>query len=86
MDSVSADCVLNLSNVPTSVDMDGVYGNLEISLPENAGFSARLQSASGKLSTDFEGTRNGKSFVSGDGACKVTVSGVSGNVGVYKSR
>ena len=86
VDSVSADCVLNLSNVPAAVEMDGVSGNLEITLPENAGFSVRLQSAGGKLTTDFEGTRSGKSFVSGDGACRITLSGVSGNVGVYKGR
>ena len=86
VDSVSADCVLELSNVPTSVDMDGVSGNLDLTLPAEAGLTVRLKSASGKLTTDFEGTRSGKVFTSGDGACKVTVSGVSGNVGVYKGR
>ena len=84
VDSVSADCTLDLTTVPLSVEMDGVSGSLDMTLPGEAGLTVRLKSASGKLTTDFEGTRSGKVFTSGVGACKVTVSGVSGDVRIHK--
>ena len=86
VDGVSADCTLNLTNVPREIQMDGVSGDLELTLPADAGLDVKVESASGKLTTDFAGTQSGKSFYCGDGACRVTVDGVSGSVRIYKAK
>ena len=86
VDSVSANCTLNLTNVPREIQMDGVSGDLELMLPADAGLDVRLGSVSGKLTTDFTGTQSGKSFYCGDGACRITVDGVSGNVRIYQAK
>ena len=85
VDSVSADCTLELTNVPREINMDGVSGDLDVTLPGDAGLDVKLSSASGRLTTDFTGTQNGKTFRSGDGACRISVEGVSGNVTVRKA-
>ena len=86
VDSVSADCTLVLTNVPGLIEMDGVSGDLDVTLPVGAGLDIKLDSVSGKLVTDFPGTQSGKSFRTGDGACRITVSGVSGGVRVNQAK
>lgn len=84
-DSASATVVLNLTNVPKSLDMDAASGNLDITLPENAGFSAKLDSLSGNLHSDFDCDTTTGRYVCGDGACRIQANALSGNVYIRKS-
>ena len=84
-DSASASIVANLSNVPQSMDLDTASGNLDITLPENAGFSVKLAAMSGKFRSDFGYAETGGRYVCGNGGCTIDVSAMSGNVYIRKS-
>ena len=84
-DSASAAIVMNLNNVPRKLDLKTASGNLDIVLPENAGFTAKMNSLSGKFRSEFEYHVTNGSYVSGDGACLIQVSAMSGNVNIRKN-
>lgn len=83
-DAASADCEIVLTNQPSRIDMDMASGDLDLTLPESCGFTATLDALSGQLDTDFEITRSGKGFTAGDGACRIDISAMSGNVFIHK--
>lgn len=84
-DTVSANCTAVLSNVPREIDLDSVSGDLRLTLPESAGFTARLDSASGNISTDFPTTVSRGAHICGDGNCEIDADTVSGDVFIYKA-
>ena len=67
MDSVSAAINAQLTNVPSEISADTVSGLLELTLPENAGFTIALETLSGNFRSDFDTTKNGSVYRSGDG-------------------
>ena len=83
-ESVSADVTLSVTNVPRKIDMDGVSGRLQLTLPEDAGFTVDMNGLSKDLDTDFPVTTEKGKFVSGDGSCRIEIDGVSGNVKILK--
>jgi len=85
-DAASANIFLELSNVPKRLDLDTASGDLDVVLPENAGFSVTMDTMSGEFSSDFETTnRNGK-YIAGDGHCSIDVDAMSGNVNIRKGQ
>ncbi|MBQ8238101.1 MAG: DUF4097 family beta strand repeat protein [Oscillospiraceae bacterium] len=83
-DAASADCKIVLTNCPDRIEMDMASGDLDLTLLESCGFTATLEALSGQLDTDFEITHTGKGFTSGDGACRIDVSAMSGDVYIHK--
>lgn len=79
-DAVSAQCRAALSNTPREISMEGVSGNLELTLPQDTGFTASLDSLSGKITCQFPATVNGNTYTYGDGRCQITASGISGSI------
>ncbi len=51
--SVSGDLSLTLANSPDQVQLENVSGGLELLVPQNAGFTARLTAVSGKTALGF---------------------------------
>lgn len=84
-DSASASIVANLQNVPQSLDLDTASGNLDISLPENAGFSVKLDALSGKFQSDFDCEEHNNRYICGNGGCTINVNAMSGNVHIRKN-
>jgi len=84
-DSASASIVANLQNVPQSMDLDTASGNLDITLPEDAGFTVKLNAMSGKFRSDFGYAETGGRYVCGNGGCTINVSAMSGNVYIRKN-
>ena len=82
--TVSGDTRLNCMILPDKIEVDGVSGNVTISLPENAGFTASLDSVSGSISSDFPGTIGGDRVTVGDGSANFRCSTVSGNLKILK--
>lgn len=79
-DSASADVEAVLSNVPYEIDLDTASGSLTLFLPEDAGFTAKLDTLSGDFDSTLDFTvKNGK-YVRGNGACNIDVSSMSGGV------
>ena len=84
-DSASASIALNLSNVPRKVDVDTASGNVDIVLPDNAGFTVEMDALSGKFRSEFDYHETNGRYVSGDGSCNIQVDAMSGNVNIRKN-
>lgn len=85
-ESVSARCSAVLFDTPRSIRMDGVSGDLELTLPEDTGFTASLDTISGSIRSDFEVTLSGNEKIFGDGRCRITANGVSGNIIIKRAQ
>ena len=83
--TVSGDCTLTLTAAPNSIDLDSVSGQLVVALPENTGFTADLDSLSGKLYSDFATTYQDDTMRYLDGACKISMDSVSGDLRIRQS-
>lgn len=83
-DAASASCTLVLANAPRRIDADMASGDLKLTLPEDCGFTVKLDALSGDFTSDFlTSTQNGK-YIYGDGRCRINISAMSGDVIIYK--
>ena len=83
-DAASANIYAVLDNVPTRMDMDSMSGDLDITLPENAGFTLSMDGLNMDFSSDFETTMKNNNHVCGDGSCRINVDAMSGDVAIRK--
>lgn len=79
-DSASAGVQAVLDNVPYEIDMDTASGSLELFLPEDAGFSVKMDTMSGKFDSARTYTTKNNRYVCGNGACSIDMSSMSGGV------
>ena len=84
-DAASADILLELNNVPRSLDLDTASGDLDVTLPADAGFTVTLDTLSGDFESDFETTMRSGSYVVGNGHCRINVDAMSGDVTIRKN-
>lgn len=80
----SADCNLRLSDAPTAIGMNTASGDLNLTLPDNCGFTLDRSSLSGAFQSDFATTTENDRIVCGDGACQITFSSFSGDINIRK--
>lgn len=83
-DAASANLFAVLSNVPSRMDLDTMSGDLEVTLPKDAGFTLSMDALSENFNTDFEITHKDGKLVSGDGSCRIRISALSGDVTIHK--
>ncbi len=83
-DAASASFTADLLNVPSRMDLDSVSGDLELTLPQDAGFIVNLDALSGDFTTDFASLSQNGQYVCGDGRCRIDVSCMSGNVRIHQ--
>lgn len=81
-DGVSSNLKLDLNNTPRAVQSDVVSGEVRMTLPKDAAFSASLDSVSGKLSCEFPTTSQGETIYSGSGGGTYEFDSVSGGVSI----
>lgn len=82
LETVSGSCALELMKNAEKIQMDSVSGNLDLLLPQKAGFILDLDTVSGKFRSDFEfRTKDGR-YSSGDGSCTIDADTVSGSVNI----
>lgn len=79
----SADCNLRLSDAPTAIGMNTASGDLNLTLPDNCGFTLNRSSLSGAFQSDFATTTENDRIVCGDGACQITFSS-SGDINIRR--
>lgn len=79
-DTVSGEVRIVSSIVPNNIEGDSVSGDMTILLPEDAGFTAKLDSVSGELTCEFPGTLSDKKIVCGDGSASYRFDSVSGSI------
>jgi len=85
LDAASASFYGNLVTPPRRIDVDSMSGNLELTLPADAGFTARVEGLSSRFSSDFETVIQNGSYIHGDGSCSITVDAMSGDVTINKA-
>lgn len=83
-DAASASVYAVLTNVPSRLDMDMMSGDLDLTLPANAGFSLAMDSMTGDFTTDFETSMKNGNAVCGDGRCRINLDALSGDVTIRK--
>jgi len=79
-DTVSGEVRIVSTIVPEKIAGDSVSGDMTILLPEDAGFTAKLDSVSGELSCEFPGTLSDKKIVCGNGSASYRFDSVSGSI------
>lgn len=84
IDSVSANARLKLDNVPDRIEMDSVSGELDVTLPTDAGFTLESDTLSKHLNCEFDTTNSGDRIRCGDGHCRIDLSGFSGKMSIHK--
>ena len=85
LDSASAGAKLTLSNQPKSIQMDSASGDLNLTLPEDCGFTVMLDTLSGSCSAEQDTVKRDEKLIHGDGACKIEVDGLSSSVHIRKA-
>lgn len=83
-DAASAEFEGILTNTPRSIKVDSLSGDIDITLPSNAGFSVSTDAMNSDFSSDFETTIRNGDYVCGDGSCKIEYSGMSGDITIRK--
>jgi len=78
-DAASADFTGVFTNTPKRITMDAASGDLDITLPENCGYELDMDTLSGDFQSDF-----GNANIYGDGSCKISMDGASGDVRIRK--
>lgn len=83
-DAASADVSAILQNIPRSINMESVSGDLELTLPKECGFSATLDGISGSFQSEFSTITKNNKYIYGDGTCKIELECVSGDVRIFE--
>lgn len=85
VEAASASFTGILTSAPSRISMDSMSGGLELTLPENTGFTVDMDTMSGKFTSDFPTTTKNGTYISGDGSCRISVSAMSGDVKIQKA-
>lgn len=83
-DAASANVTCVLTNVPQRIDMDMASGDLDLTLPEDCGFTLSMEALSSDFTSDFATSNRNGNHIYGDGRCKISVDGMSGEVIIRK--
>lgn len=79
LNTVSGRATLQFAEAPDTIDANSVSGNVTLRLPKEEGFTAKVDSLSGRVSGD--GVEKGEDrYVYGDEECRINVDTVSANV------
>lgn len=85
LNSVSADCTAYLTNSPKEIQLECVSGDLTLYLPETCGFTVSQDAVSGHFNSEFSTTSSGGDYIYGDGSCRITADGISGDITIRKA-
>lgn len=85
-DAASASFTGVFTEVPDRIDMDGMSGDLELTLPENAGFTVTMDGMSSHFRSDFSySQKSSGTYICGDGSCDINIDAMSSDVYIRKS-
>lgn len=85
-DGASASCTINVTNVPDKITMDGMSGDLDLTLPEDCGFTVSIEALSSDFRSDFPTSISNGNYVYGDGHCRISLDGMSGDLTIRKAQ
>ena len=83
-EKISADSTSGSVRVDTGkageLDIESTSGDVTLSVPEDFGFTAKIDTTSGKIEYELPLAKQGNSYVNGDGSANVDLSATSGNI------
>lgn len=85
MDGASTSFTGIFDTAPRSLMMDGMSGEMDITLPQDCGFTATLDGMSCKFSSDLATASINGSYVYGDGRSQITADGMSMSVHIRQA-
>ena len=65
---------------PSKAEFNSTSGSINISLSEDVGFTAKIETVSGSFNTDLQCTQSKKTYIHGDGYSNFQIDTVSGNI------
>lgn len=81
VETVSGKAELTLGAMPSECGIETVSGAVKLTLPKGASFSAKVETVSGSLTSDFAMTiSDGKTYTSGTGRASVKIETLSGDI------
>lgn len=80
LETISGSISLHLHRTPKSIKTSSVSGSVDVILPGETGFAAKLDTVSGSLSVDAPTVKEGKKQVYGDGSAQFSFESISGSV------
>lgn len=83
-DSVSGDVTVVSKIMVDEADCEAVSGDIKISIPENDGFTAKLDKVSGSFKSDFSTTTEKSKYVYKNGKADYNIDTVSGSFSVLR--
>lgn len=85
VDAASANVQAVLTNIPSRIHMDSMSGDLDVTLPEDAGFTLTMEGLSTSFHTDFTTENRNGDILCGDGSCRIHLNAMSGDVFLRKA-
>lgn len=85
-DAASASVTAVFDNVPKIIDMDSMSGDLDITLPSDAGFTVSLDAVSSDFVCDFDYFQRNDTYCRGNGECRITMDAMSGDLYIRESK
>lgn len=86
MDSASGSFTGVLTSAPNQIEVESASGSLDLTLPDDCGFTLSMEALSSNLVSDFETQRKGTQYVFGDGRCAIEFDSMSGDVTLRKPK
>ena len=78
IDTASGNVRCDLQKEPDDCRIETASGLVEVTLPEAAGFTLKLSTASGRLTSDFAMKKSGNTYVCGSGSGRLDIDTASG--------
>lgn len=85
VDSASGGLTLTANQAPRQMEVETISGQILLNLPEDASFTATLDTLSGKWSCELPATVSGDRYTCGSGAGRYEFSTTSGDVTIQKN-
>ena len=79
-DAASASVIAVFDNVPRRIDMDSMSGDLDITLPSNAGFEVSMSALSSDFQSELDYYQKNGNHYRGNGDCKINMDAMSGDL------
>ena len=83
-DAASAEFEGRFDNTPRRIKMDSLSGDIDITLPSDAGFTVSMDAMSSGITSDFETVIRNGDYICGNGYCQIEYSGMSGDITIRK--
>lgn len=79
-DASTGNATLRFAEMPSETDVDTSTGNVKVYVPENADFTADIDTSTGDFDSDLPLTKDGGSYVSGNGSNSLSISTSTGDI------